>query len=52
MLVLYVTCVLCTALLKVYEERAFSSTVRCLAADADSDVVWAGDDSGCLAVLR
>eukprot|EP00775_Hariotina_reticulata_P009889 gene9889-10046_t len=37
---------------QVYEEKTFSSSVRCLAADEDSDVVWAGDDSGSLAVLR
>lgn len=33
-------------------ERAFSSGVRCLATDADSDVVWAGDEAGRLAVFR
>lgn len=33
-------------------DRAFSSRVRCLAADAESDVLWAGDESGRLAVLR
>lgn len=33
-------------------ERSFSSCVRCLAADADSDVVWGGDETGRLAVLR
>lgn len=33
-------------------DRAFSSCVRCLATDADSDVVWAGDEAGRLAVLR
>ena len=38
--------------LQTLVDRAFSSRVRCLAADADSDVVWAGDESGRLAVLR
>jgi hypothetical protein len=36
----------------VFVERAFTSCVRVLAADADSDVVWAGDDAGRLAVFR
>jgi hypothetical protein len=38
--------------LQVFVEHAFSSCVRCLATDADSDVVWAGDESGRLAVFR
>lgn len=38
--------------LQVFVDRAFSSCVRCLATDADSDVVWAGDEAGRLAVLR
>ncbi|KAF6253127.1 hypothetical protein COO60DRAFT_1463350 [Scenedesmus sp. NREL 46B-D3] len=37
---------------QVFVERAFSSCVRVLAADADSDVVWGGDDAGRLAVFR
>eukprot|EP00879_Flechtneria_rotunda_P024247 GHRR01025695.1.p1 GENE.GHRR01025695.1~~GHRR01025695.1.p1 ORF type:complete len:435 (+),score=161.29 GHRR01025695.1:1143-2447(+) len=36
----------------VFVERAFTSCVRCLAADADSDVVWAGDETGRLGVFR
>lgn len=38
--------------MQLFFERAFSSCVRCLAADADSDVVWGGDEAGRLAVLR
>lgn len=38
--------------LQVFVEHAFSSCVRCLATDADSDVVWAGDEAGRLAVFR
>lgn len=37
---------------QVFVEHAFASCVRCLATDADSDVVWAGDEAGRLAVLR
>jgi hypothetical protein len=38
--------------LQVFVEHVFSSCVRCLATDAESDVVWAGDEAGRLAVLR
>lgn len=38
--------------MQVFVERAFTSSVRVLAADADSDVVWGGDDAGRLAVFR
>jgi hypothetical protein len=38
--------------MQVFVERAFTSCVRVLAADADSDVVWGGDDAGRLAVFR
>jgi hypothetical protein len=37
---------------QVFVQHAFASSVRCLAADADSDVVWAGDEAGRLAVFR
>jgi hypothetical protein len=38
--------------MQVVVERAFTSCVRVLAADADSDVVWGGDNAGRLAVFR
>eukprot|EP00882_Tetradesmus_deserticola_P011737 GHRQ01012417.1.p1 GENE.GHRQ01012417.1~~GHRQ01012417.1.p1 ORF type:complete len:613 (+),score=232.73 GHRQ01012417.1:203-1840(+) len=37
---------------QVFVERAFNSCVRTLSADADSGVVWGGDDAGRLAVFR
>lgn len=48
---LTVSCAVC-CLLQVFVEHAFSSCVRCLATDADSDVMWAGDEAGRLAVFR
>ena len=43
---------LLTASAQVYEERAFTSSVRCIEFDMESPMAWAGDEQGRLRVLH